>query len=297
MAILIIIDLLNLISKENKKRFISEVVKSERIVELMKNKYGNFVLIKIFSVSDENDKARLVEAIQKYVNAVHVTKYKTKWLTFLDENKNYLKSTKTNRFAPGPGFYPGDKGQQGGSQQVNVNQFPESTGGPPFRGNTGSFTNSQFQGFPQQNVFPGYNQYPNQGFGQTQGPGYSMGTGYGTPTQNAGYNPTATQTFNPGFNQNYKGNAYFTPQQNIGGQGMPMKKQQGMGGGGGMYGGFPTSGGSYPYDSPSGGGGSWNPMSSGYQQSNFPQGGYPQQSSQGKKPMNYGGFFDNQKKF
>ena len=272
--------------QENKKKFIAEVIKSERIVELMKNKYGNFVLLKIFNVADETDKVRLLEALQRYVNSVHVNKYKNRWLTFLEENKAYLKnSTKTMRYTPGNAFYPGSKGD--GMQQPNIGQIPDTSGGNSYRANTNSFSGQQFQGFVSQGNQPGFNQYVGQGYVQNQGQGY-----------------------NQGFNQSFSGNNFY-PQQNMT-QTIGPKKQQSIGGGfsgfpeyqpNNMYPGYQQQGGvggGFPYDTTTSN--TWgNQTNAGFPQANFPLG-----TTQPKKPLNYGGdkipytspnFFDNQKKF
>lgn len=255
------------------------------------------MLVKIFNVADENDKCRLVEALARYVNSVNVNKYKTKWLTFLEENKTYLKgSQKPMRYSPGNAFYPTDNK---GTQQVTVNQFPDTTGGgTSFRGTTGSFAGSQMQGFTQQPNYPGYNQY--------MGQGYSQG-GYNPSQSQGGYNPNQNQGFNQGYKQSFTGGSYYQPQQqaNV----IPTsstKKQPSMGGmgttggmpsypeyqSGGMYSGFPQGGyggfdntGSNPWSSGTGG---------------FPQNPFPQTTTTQQRKPNFNpnpNYFEGQKKF
>lgn len=55
-------------------------------MDLMKNKYGNYVIIKSLSCADPEDKLVLMQAIQKCTNSINVSKYRTRWLQFLDEN-------------------------------------------------------------------------------------------------------------------------------------------------------------------------------------------------------------------
>ena len=253
----------------------------------MKNKYGNFVLLKIFNVSDEGDKARLVEAIQRYVNAINVSKYKTKWLTFLDENKAYLKNTssKNMRYMPGNAFYSGNKNDAIGPNQVN--QFPDTSGGGnSFKPSNGNFGGSQFPGFGQQMNYQNYNQFSNQGFNQQ-----NASTGGFNPNQSSGFNPNSSQgSFNQGFNQSFKGNTYFQPQPSMTNP-IPTstKWQPSMGGmgntqsfnefsTGNQFSGYQPGGG-YTYDNSNS-----QPWNGGFVQPNFPQNG-----TQGWKPMNYGG--------
>ena len=58
----------------------------------MTNKYGNFVLQKLFNIGDENDKKLLLIALNKYYEKIHSTKYRTKWLSFFEESKKLVKS-------------------------------------------------------------------------------------------------------------------------------------------------------------------------------------------------------------
>lgn len=124
----------------------------------MKNKYGNFVLLKVFSVADESDKCRLAEVLQRYVNSVHVNKYKNRWISFLDENKMYLRGASKNQqrtLSTGTPFYPNERNLQLNSPQMmmNPNQYQE-------RQNS-NFNNSQQHQIQQhqqmQQHFQGYN--------------------------------------------------------------------------------------------------------------------------------------------
>ena len=52
----------------------------------MKNKYGNYVILKILSTADVEDKKILAQSLVKNVNSVNVPKYKNRWIQFLEEN-------------------------------------------------------------------------------------------------------------------------------------------------------------------------------------------------------------------
>ncbi len=52
----------------------------------MKNKYGNYVILKILSTSEVEEKRILAQSLLKNVNSINVPKYKNHWLQFLEEN-------------------------------------------------------------------------------------------------------------------------------------------------------------------------------------------------------------------
>lgn len=51
----------------------------------MTNKYGNFVLVKAYNLSDENEKKMLQSALQKHFVKIHSNKYRTRWTAFFEE--------------------------------------------------------------------------------------------------------------------------------------------------------------------------------------------------------------------
>ena len=63
----------------------------------MKNKYGNYVLIKIIANADNEDKITLVNNIAKNLNSLNILKYRNKWLVFLEEYTNNIKSETQNQ--------------------------------------------------------------------------------------------------------------------------------------------------------------------------------------------------------
>jgi hypothetical protein len=69
-----------------RRRVIEEILKNGRLGDLMKNKYGNFVTLQLLATASLIDKQRLMQAIFKYANSFNGTKYKTRWLKFVEEN-------------------------------------------------------------------------------------------------------------------------------------------------------------------------------------------------------------------
>ena len=52
----------------------------------MKNKYGNYVLLKLLSTLDNEGKQFLIQHISKNLNHVNVAKYRSRWTQFIDDN-------------------------------------------------------------------------------------------------------------------------------------------------------------------------------------------------------------------
>ena len=52
----------------------------------MKNKYGNYVILKILAAAEVEEKQALMHSLAKNVNLVNVAKYKTRWIQFIEEN-------------------------------------------------------------------------------------------------------------------------------------------------------------------------------------------------------------------
>jgi hypothetical protein len=69
-----------------RKRVVDEILKNGRLGDLMKNKYGNFVTLQLLATSATLDKQRLMQEIFKFANSFNGTKYKTRWLKFIQEN-------------------------------------------------------------------------------------------------------------------------------------------------------------------------------------------------------------------
>jgi len=68
-----------------KRVFIMEIAKPEIIVDLLKNKYGNFVVGKCFEKASREEYAVLYEAIRGSAGALQNSKYYTKWCEFLNK--------------------------------------------------------------------------------------------------------------------------------------------------------------------------------------------------------------------
>lgn len=52
----------------------------------MKNKYGNYVILKILGTSDLEDKQAIMQSLTRNVNMINATKYKNRWIQFIEEN-------------------------------------------------------------------------------------------------------------------------------------------------------------------------------------------------------------------
>jgi Pumilio-family RNA binding repeat len=52
---------------------------------MMKNKYGNYVINKSIAHADHEDKQAIIIAISRCVNSINVSKYRTRWIQFLEE--------------------------------------------------------------------------------------------------------------------------------------------------------------------------------------------------------------------
>ena len=71
----------------------------------MKNKYGNYVILKILSTSETDEKKTLAQSLIRNVNSVNVPKYKSRWIQFLEENPMKIpgitaQTIKTSNFKP-----------------------------------------------------------------------------------------------------------------------------------------------------------------------------------------------------
>lgn len=63
-----------------------ELTKGDRMAELMKNKYGNFVLLKALKSVGTDDRQIIMQALVKNLNSVSMAKYKNSWAKFIEEN-------------------------------------------------------------------------------------------------------------------------------------------------------------------------------------------------------------------
>ena len=100
----------------------SEIIKSDRLLELMKNKYGNYVILKILSTSEVEEKRVLAQSLLKNVNSINVPKYKNHWIQFLEENPMKIpglnaQTVKPSLFKP-VGQYP-DSAGLGNNNELN----------------------------------------------------------------------------------------------------------------------------------------------------------------------------------
>lgn len=63
----------------------------------MKNKYGNFVILKVLATTEPDDKVAVMQSLMKNVNSVNVTKYKNRWIQFIEENPMKIQGFNTNQ--------------------------------------------------------------------------------------------------------------------------------------------------------------------------------------------------------
>jgi len=69
-----------------RKRVVEEILKNGRLSDLLKNKYGNFVTLQLLATASSSNKSKLMQEILKCANAFNGTKYKMRWLKFVQEN-------------------------------------------------------------------------------------------------------------------------------------------------------------------------------------------------------------------
>lgn len=71
--------------QENRLKLTEAVIKSDKLIELMTNKYGNFVLLKVYNLNGETERKSIQAAFQKVFPKIHSNKYKTRWTLFFEE--------------------------------------------------------------------------------------------------------------------------------------------------------------------------------------------------------------------
>ena len=69
-----------------RKKIATEILKNDRLSDLLKNKYGNYVILHTLAICDNDDKQSIMEGIYKGVHSFQGTKYKLRWIKFLEEN-------------------------------------------------------------------------------------------------------------------------------------------------------------------------------------------------------------------
>ena len=63
----------------------------------MKNKYGNYVLLKMVSTADLEGKQILMQNIIKNLNSVNIAKYRSRWAQLIDENPMKIPGLNTSQ--------------------------------------------------------------------------------------------------------------------------------------------------------------------------------------------------------
>ena len=69
-----------------RKKVAAEILKNDRLSDLLKNKYGNYVILHTLAICDSKDKQFIMQGIHRCVYSFQGTKYKLRWIKFLDEN-------------------------------------------------------------------------------------------------------------------------------------------------------------------------------------------------------------------
>jgi len=69
-----------------RKKVAAEILKNDRLADLLKNKYGNYVILHTLAICDTEDKQNIMAGIHRCVYSFQGTKYKLRWIKFLDEN-------------------------------------------------------------------------------------------------------------------------------------------------------------------------------------------------------------------
>jgi len=119
-----------------RKKYVLEIVKSERMSELMKNKYGNYVILKLLSTSDIEGKQLMMQNIAKHLNLVNVAKYRSRWAQFIDENPmkvpgmTGMQTTKPSLFKNSSQNEGGNDGKKGDDKCESTCKTESCTGKP-----------------------------------------------------------------------------------------------------------------------------------------------------------------------
>lgn len=116
-------------------KFIDEISYMNRVVELMKNEYGNFVIQKALKLSQNLNRKRLVKLIQKNVDKIGDKKLVVKWKNIVNSfvNSNCILNRGNAPFVFGCGM------QTTPTATMNFNNFQNSGMTSPFSVNEQQF--------------------------------------------------------------------------------------------------------------------------------------------------------------
>ena len=64
---------------------ITTICQDDIITELLKNKFGNFVIKKCISVADEAEYTQLIASLRNNINHLNDSKFKMVWIKYIDE--------------------------------------------------------------------------------------------------------------------------------------------------------------------------------------------------------------------
>lgn len=83
-----------------RRRVVEEILKNGRLSDLLKNKYGNFVTLQLLATTSTSDKKKLMREILRCANSFNGTKYKMRWLKFVQENPLKINWTQEDQEKP-----------------------------------------------------------------------------------------------------------------------------------------------------------------------------------------------------
>mmetsp|Transcript_22393 Transcript_22393/g.19296 ORF Transcript_22393/g.19296 Transcript_22393/m.19296 type:complete len:132 (-) Transcript_22393:754-1149(-) len=99
----------------------------------MKNKYGNYVILKLLQVAEVEEKQQIMQALIKNVNSMNVPKYKSKWIQFIEDNPlkvpnvNFSQNPKPSIFKSQSGDDQGGRGSPRSQRYNNEDGSKSST--------------------------------------------------------------------------------------------------------------------------------------------------------------------------
>jgi len=98
-----------------RRRVVEEILGNGRLGDLMKNKYGNFVTLQLLATAVCVDRQKLMQEIYRCANAFNGTKYKTRWLKFVQDNPMKINWNSTSNSS----FEQADETNFGESKQID----------------------------------------------------------------------------------------------------------------------------------------------------------------------------------
>lgn len=139
----------------------------------MKNKYGNYVILKILSTSEVEEKKAIAQSLLKNAYSVNVPKYKNRWIQFLEENPMKIpglnaQTVKPSLFKPSGG-YPDSATMHTSHSEANSPRTADGWGQEPRKRVSNDFRDEKSHFYHEKNK--GYNghKYDNMNQGWDDG--------------------------------------------------------------------------------------------------------------------------------